>query len=1061
MLFIVVLVLLVGLLTRLAPSAVLLFTSRPEVEVGSFSGSSLVSVCPCLANSSSVSSSPPAAVDDPSAVDLRVDSATSTSIPSPVTTIARMSVLRGLHSWTGLELLATTAVDALDTATATASGAAAGSVSLLALPVLFTLPLCPGSSKPLDPCWDSAQLLQWQLRSAAAVKLLEARDSALVQWFTADELTEVRSTLPACDLRSVFVLVMTGVVNHRTRAHSVMATWGTRFLASQLRFVTDVDDQPTSTELWDGVSERPRGRYDSNSSSGESGTCIVKLIGSTATLPLLPVSRSRCPMNYDESQSKWLLGWAAAFKLSELDGRHSWYLTVDDDSYVSSANLIELLRGINPEEPWVIGSLCYEGAAHERLCGGAGWLFSVGAARLVRPLLEECQWYKDPHLPAYKEQKWSDLFIGGCWKDKLGDKLKWRHTDTFQQFKADDAVDRGASRIGRSVTYHDSKTWKSALSLFVRERAYEPSTTRAALEQLREQLVLLARRPDADLTADSGNETTVQPSVPVIPSHLLPASCSLYFDEQELEDTSMLSEEERLAAGVRSVCHSPRLPLDVRSLSSQLPVALHPASFASQLSSSAAPLTAAQFRVRLLSYGYQRDPLPACSVHSPLLTLNLLAFVRYIQTPLLNSRCEGGSRECKNVLYQQQAELMRQKAIELSSGNGANESFSILQPRWVQYQCQADCGGWADRLKGILSTVLYGLLTGRAISLDVSLPVRLSEALSPSVLPWLEQPSNSTDAELVLGEAAGWHDFFFVDQPWSVPLGPDTSAPGVRIRTNMNSFVLLMENYPHRATQLGFNVASDMDAYTGCLYSLLFTPTPAMRSSIRSVTAPLRQHREQLLAQAAIRQLTCPAAASSSLLCAQLRFGTVNATAELQLSFQDSEQFFRPDYLPAVFARLNQTAHELSMSCEANNTGNSSTERVLRSSSLLLVLSDSPVVHLLAEQYFNASSSSSASLVQVLPMLEGPIVHVDKVASHLNHSERSAGLVRALAEHYLLGLCTRAIVSNGGFGSTAMWRTAWTRQQSNSAARYQHVQRAMPDGSIVPMVHVRGTGGRQ
>jgi len=470
---------------------------------------------------------------------------------------------------------------------------------------------------------------------------------------------------------------------------------------------------------------------------------------------------------------------------------------------------------------------------------------------------------------------------------------------------------------------------------------------------------------------------------------------------------------------------------------------LHPASFKSLVINDSHPvIEAREFERKLSSHGFSVDPLPSCSALSKRLTLNILTFIKYVQAPHLHAACDNGV--CNNTLYHLQT---------AKNPSMRNPSFTTLEPHWVQFSCvQEGCGGWSDRLKGIFSTLLYALLTERAVAIDVTVPVPLSEVLLPGVLPWLDPSSiDQLKYSTVLGPAASQMQHHqYINLPWNLPLVADHPPqwPGIKVQTNHNSFSVLFETYPEQVKSFGFDPSLDLDAYFGCFYQTLFTPSTAMGELITGVQSSLRS---------SDARSDCP---PPPLLCAQIRFG---AAPNTELTFHDSEKFFATESVAIVLNQINKTAEELKNARIKENTEKNSNCPIEPAG--LMIVSDSAQTHDTGKKYF-----ASSPLVKLLPSVPGPVVHIDKRPGGLTNADARLGLLRALSEYHLLGLCDRAIVSNGGYGSTAIWRTSWTDQANKLHGpphnltqnwRYEHVTRAMPDAALVPMTHRRGGDGRQ
>ena len=56
--------------------------------------------------------------------------------------------------------------------------------------------------------------------------------------------------------------------------------------------------------------------------------------------------------------------------------------------------------------------------------------------------------------------------------------------------------------------------------------------------------------------------------------------------------------------------------------------------------------------------------------------------------------------------------------------------------KWLIYECKNHCGGWADRLKGIMSVYALSLLTQRHFLIDITTPCNFSQLFVPNLVDW-------------------------------------------------------------------------------------------------------------------------------------------------------------------------------------------------------------------------------------------------------------------------------------------------------------------------------------
>lgn len=57
------------------------------------------------------------------------------------------------------------------------------------------------------------------------------------------------------------------------------------------------------------------------------------------------------------------------------------------------------------------------------------------------------------------------------------------------------------------------------------------------------------------------------------------------------------------------------------------------------------------------------------------------------------------------------------------------------------YECVDNCGGWADRIKGIFTTYALSILTDRKLLVKIEKPCKFENAISPNEIDWRIDPS--------------------------------------------------------------------------------------------------------------------------------------------------------------------------------------------------------------------------------------------------------------------------------------------------------------------------------
>ena len=64
------------------------------------------------------------------------------------------------------------------------------------------------------------------------------------------------------------------------------------------------------------------------------------------------------------------------------------------------------------------------------------------------------------------------------------------------------------------------------------------------------------------------------------------------------------------------------------------------------------------------------------------------------------------------------------------------------EEQYLVYECKFHCGGWADRLKGIMSVYALSLLTNRRFLIDIRTPCNFSQLFMPNTVEWRASANN-------------------------------------------------------------------------------------------------------------------------------------------------------------------------------------------------------------------------------------------------------------------------------------------------------------------------------
>jgi len=351
-----------------------------------------------------------------------------------------------------------------------------------------------------------------------------------------------------------------------------------------------------------------------------------------------------------------------------------------------------------------------------------------------------------------------------------------------------------------------------------------------------------------------------------------------------------------------------------------------------------------------------------------ILFISMTDFIRkplfQVQTSIASNQWTLLSRNNQRLskLYKKYGSLLNVTAFKTND----------LSDKTMIYSCQSFCGGWGDRLRGILSVYILALLTNRHFMIDMNYPCDILKVIQPNIVNWTYVKSNQSNnrTRLNINTMPSWQKAIrneianriksqdFV-QIWS-------SYDDIFISTNSDYMTSALRNiFVSNQTrkllgQLPLSQAT-MQTLFAFLFELLFTPSISVRNRVDTILATSR-HRH--------------------LICLHIRIGKNPANPW--------------DY--AFKGRENTT--ETMLDFTDNYLSN-------KSSPLVFVTSDSG--HDIANVLHHYPNSSMT--------IVGPILHIDRFDRR--SSTICDGFIKVLADFYVLGECQTSLLSNSGFSSWA------------------------------------------
>lgn len=289
----------------------------------------------------------------------------------------------------------------------------------------------------------------------------------------------------------------------------------------------------------------------------------------------------------------------------------------------------------------------------------------------------------------------------------------------------------------------------------------------------------------------------------------------------------------------------------------------------------------------------------------------------------------------------------------------------------IIYSCQSFCGGWGDRLRGILSVYILSLLTNRHFMIDMSYPCDISKVVQPNLVNWTYiKPTTINRTRLNINTMRSWQRSLAngISDTVKTKNFPEvwSSYDDIYITTNSDYMSLALRNpYMLNKTRdlLGKISVSQtiMQTLFALLFELLFKPSISVHQRVDSIlSASYNRH----------------------LICLHIRIGK-NPTNPLDYAFT---------------SRRNITETMLDF-----------TDKYLvnKSSSVVFITSDSgQAVSDILRHYPNSSMT-----------IVGPILHIDRFDRR--SSTVCDGFIKVLSDFYLLGECQSSFLTHSGFSAWA------------------------------------------
>ena len=298
------------------------------------------------------------------------------------------------------------------------------------------------------------------------------------------------------------------------------------------------------------------------------------------------------------------------------------------------------------------------------------------------------------------------------------------------------------------------------------------------------------------------------------------------------------------------------------------------------------------------------------------------------------------------------------------------------------YSCRSFCGGWGDRLRGILSAYALSILSRRRFMIDMHYPCNILDVLQPNIINWTyTEPDRSMNrTRLTINTMPSWQTKHSTEittmiksknfvQAWS-------SYDDIFISTNSDYMMLAFRNLhllnETRALLGQLPVSqSTMQTLFALIFELLFKPTLRVIHRVNAVLAASLQR---------------------DLICFHIRIGKNTNNP----------------YDHAFTARVN-TSQSMIRFTDGHLLN--------KSSFIVFVTSDSGQAVSDVVRHYPTSSMT----------VVGPILHIDRFDRQ--SPTLADGFVKVIADFYLLGECHISLLSTSGFSAWANRRRTNPHEQ--------------------------------
>lgn len=301
---------------------------------------------------------------------------------------------------------------------------------------------------------------------------------------------------------------------------------------------------------------------------------------------------------------------------------------------------------------------------------------------------------------------------------------------------------------------------------------------------------------------------------------------------------------------------------------------------------------------------------------------------------------------------------------------------------YVQYECtQANrlCGGWADRLKGIMSTYALSQVLNRSFLLKITQPCNFNKMLRPNKVDWDQSPTAFSTLLRIAHSYNLIRSFESVDL--NHYLGTKRRFKVISVRSGIMFSDAFAKN-PHlrdRINELGYANASDFKIYKQMhkWYNELFKLSPHLEKKYLQLLRLVKPNEKTFL------------------ICLQVRLGSKTKNNKSDLKFAD------PHSSQAFWTFVNQMFLNNTKALE--DVGDKENFRIF-------LTTDTDRVKREASRVFGK---------KILVYNPEKSFHMDRDFSDLG--DDCSSIESTIVDFHLQQHCDAAVVSHSGFGIMGAW----------------------------------------